>query len=285
MTDWTSVQLPPPTDWQSFERWCHRLWMKIWDDPDAQRNGRGGQAQNGIDIFGTPRGESRRCGIQCKGKDARFGEALTEAELRAEVAKARTFEPPLGKFILATTVDNDQVIQRVAREITDEHLNSGHFSVHVYSWPEIQTRLSQYPELIEELYGIPTRPVATTIGPDRSEVILANSEKLLVGHAAIMQKLVTQDVSSANTGQSGTHAQLDVARDLIKRKAPRQALELLNSIEKRDWKAPHQMFAFELSRTAAQQEWRSVSTLRLQPTSLQHMRLTELRTKPLPTVR
>jgi tetratricopeptide (TPR) repeat protein len=227
--------------------------MKIWDDPDAQRNGRGGQAQHGVDIYGTPRGETRRCGIQCKGKDARFSEALSEAELRAEVAKARTFVPPLGKFILATTVDNDQVIQQVAREITDEHSTTGHFSVHVYSWPEIHSRLSQYPELIEEFYGIRTRPVDVALGSDQSEAILANTEKLLVGHAALMQQLVAQDGSSANAGQSNTHAQLDVARDLIKRKAPKQALELLESIEEREWESapPDIRFRIRTNRGAA----------------------------------
>lgn len=41
-------QLPPPRHWQDFESLCRDLWAEIWEDPNAQLNGRSGQQQNGV---------------------------------------------------------------------------------------------------------------------------------------------------------------------------------------------------------------------------------------------
>ncbi len=51
-------QLPPPSNWQDFETLCWRLWKAIWNDRNTQKNGRQGQPQAGVDVFGQPdRGE------------------------------------------------------------------------------------------------------------------------------------------------------------------------------------------------------------------------------------
>ncbi len=39
-------RLPIPRNWQDFESICHQLWKEIWNDPNAQKNGRQGQADN-----------------------------------------------------------------------------------------------------------------------------------------------------------------------------------------------------------------------------------------------
>ena len=46
--------LPPPTDWQKLERLCRDLWAEIWADPNTLANGRLGQSQNGVDVYGIP---------------------------------------------------------------------------------------------------------------------------------------------------------------------------------------------------------------------------------------
>ena len=48
------LQLPPPAIWQDFEKLCHVLWREIWNDPATQKNGRSGQPQHGVDVFGQP---------------------------------------------------------------------------------------------------------------------------------------------------------------------------------------------------------------------------------------
>ena len=58
---------PPPNEPAAFESLCLDLWREIWNDPGAQKNGRSGQAQAGVDVFGVHSG--RQMGVQCKQKD------------------------------------------------------------------------------------------------------------------------------------------------------------------------------------------------------------------------
>src|SRR4051812_45117075 len=100
-----SIALPPPRDWQDFEDLCCDLWRRLWADPVAQKNGRGGQPQAGVDVFGRPGGGARWEGVQCKVK----GESvtLTRKEIEREVERAKLFEPGLSNFLIATTAPRD----------------------------------------------------------------------------------------------------------------------------------------------------------------------------------
>lgn len=233
MTDWTSVQIPPPADWPVFERLCHRLWIKLWGDPNAQRNGRGGQRQHGVDVFGSPKDSGTWAGVQCKGKDGRYGAAVKKAELRAEVKKALKFEPALNEFIIATTAPNDARIQNLAREITNEHKKKGLFSVHVLGWGEIERRLSDHcPEIIEDLLSI--RPSGTAIG---SEIVrkmdsiadqnAAMQAQILQNQQILLQRISVSGVQIPDSGNSIAHAQLDQCRDLLRDHLPKAAQRLL----------------------------------------------------------
>ena len=64
-----SKTLRKPKNWQDFETLCKKLWGEIWQCPEIQKNGRLGQNQNGVDIYGKPKGEDEYYGIQCKGKE------------------------------------------------------------------------------------------------------------------------------------------------------------------------------------------------------------------------
>jgi len=152
MVDFNNAQIPPPKNWQDFESLCADLWQEIWADPDTQKNGRGGQRQYGVDVYGQPGCKGIYEGVQCKGKDGRYGNQVTETELRDEVEGAKSFKPKLSKFILATTAENDQHIQSIAREITELHRTKGLFQVIVYSWDEIQRRINQYPGVLRNWY-------------------------------------------------------------------------------------------------------------------------------------
>lgn len=149
MTDVTSRYLPPPTDWQAFERLCFDLYRSVWQTDDAHLHGRKGQKQGGIDVYGTDRRSGKRVGVQCKGKDRDFGGHVTERELKREVAAARTFQPPIDFFVLATTAPNDKTIQAVARALTEEHLRDGLFEVHVVGWEELRQLIYEHPQIIE----------------------------------------------------------------------------------------------------------------------------------------
>ncbi|OSZ79010.1 hypothetical protein CAP35_12395 [Chitinophagaceae bacterium IBVUCB1] len=146
-------QLEPPKDWQEFERLCHRLWMEILKDPNTQLHGRQGQSQFGVDVYGTDATTQEFYGIQCKGKDKQYGAQVTEKELRAEVAKALTFEPSHPQvFILATTAARDRKIQKVARQITRDNHSTNKIKVFVYGWEDIASRIEMYPSIIDDFY-------------------------------------------------------------------------------------------------------------------------------------
>src|SRR5262245_31439776 len=112
----SSISLPKPKNWQDFESHTRVLFSCVLNDPHTQQNGRSGQKQNGVDIFGY-RDRRPDCivGVQCKRK---FETAVTEKELRTEVGKAKNFKPAISEFILITTAPRDQKIQEAARVIT-----------------------------------------------------------------------------------------------------------------------------------------------------------------------
>ncbi len=67
-------QLPKPENWQDFESLC----KKLWGIPNKiKKNGRSGQPQHGVDIYGIPKRETEYWCIQCKGKDEYTKSALT----------------------------------------------------------------------------------------------------------------------------------------------------------------------------------------------------------------
>lgn len=152
MPDQTNVQIPPPANWQDFERLCADLWRHLWKDPYAQMNGRTGQVQCGVDIWGSPKGQRGICGIQCKGKDGGYEKTLTARQLRDEVTKARSFRPALKRFVLATSARNDVSIQKLTRELSAKHRKCKLFSVDVHGWDEISRRLARYPEVLQTHY-------------------------------------------------------------------------------------------------------------------------------------
>jgi hypothetical protein len=101
---------PPPNDPTAFEALCLDLWKEIWDDPGAQKNGRSGQPQAGVDVFGVF--GDRRMGVQCKQKEGLLRTELTIGELEQEVEKALGFKPPLDTFIVATSGPTDVKARR-----------------------------------------------------------------------------------------------------------------------------------------------------------------------------
>lgn len=146
-------QIAPPKEWGTFEDLCHALFKRVWQDPLAQKNGRRGQAQYGVDIIGSQNGDRRFYrGVQCKGKDSNYGSKADWSEVLAEIAKADKFSPKLDGWVFATTAPVDATLQKAAREISVERRAKGLFSVDVLGWDEIQALMATEPELIREFY-------------------------------------------------------------------------------------------------------------------------------------
>jgi len=146
-------QIAPPKEWAQFEDLCLALFKEVWKDPLAQKNGRKGQAQRGVDVYGLKGGDPRALwGVQCKGKDASYGGKPTRAELEGELTKAEGFKPTLAGWVFATTAPTDGALQEAAREISQERARSGGFPVFVLGWEEIQALLATAPKVIASFY-------------------------------------------------------------------------------------------------------------------------------------
>ena len=139
----------PPNDPSAFESLCLDLWREIWHDPGAQKNGRSGQPQAGVDVFGQPQG--KWAGVQSKQKDGLLRSKVTIKELEAQVEAAKEFKPPLANFILATTGPRDAKVQERARKLTEEHKQRGLFSVEVWSWEDIWDELYRRKDLLTRI--------------------------------------------------------------------------------------------------------------------------------------
>lgn len=146
----SAYQLPPPADWQAFERFTRDLFAAHWKDPVALMHGRTGQAQAGVDVYGLNAATGAIEGVQCKGKDGRYKHSVSTDELRAEVQKALTFEPPLSRYYLVTSGAADVAVQKEARLITEEHAAEGKFPVQVFSWDHLLTMLKDNKKVARE---------------------------------------------------------------------------------------------------------------------------------------
>ena len=165
MPTYAGARMPPPDSWEEFENIVCSAAQNRWDNPNFALNGRNGQRQDGVDIYGTDH-NGQYVGIQCKNSTSQ----LAAKAILAEVVKARSFAPQLTYFFIATTMDSDVHLQRAVRKIsTDEKNNSG-FQVGILSWPDIwadlvkdESRLfKHYPQLKPAPSGVILRSPTNT---------------------------------------------------------------------------------------------------------------------------
>lgn len=142
--------LHKPKDWQAFERLCADLFTDLLDDVHTDLNGRGGQQQHGIDLYGTDRRTDALVGVQCKQRDQRSyprHAGLTIRELEDAVAEARRFEPPLGELVILTTGSSDAAIQERARALSLPDEQGRAMRVVAHGWAWIEARATRDAEL------------------------------------------------------------------------------------------------------------------------------------------
>ncbi len=142
--------IPPPLAWTTFESICLAALKVRWQSPNLQKNGRAGQPQHGVDIYGD--GElDLPTGVQCKLTDQK----LTLASIEDEISKAEQFLPTIAAYCIATTAAPDAELQTKLRIISRNRIAKGKFPVTMIYWNEIVGDLlknkdeftSFYPEL------------------------------------------------------------------------------------------------------------------------------------------
>jgi hypothetical protein len=155
-----STQFQPPLYWQQFEEVTLVVAKTSLSAKKAEKFGRPGQRQHGIDILVKAGG--RLIGIQCKRltkNSDKAGGPITEKLIREEAAKAETFPGKLDELIIATTAPSDTAATIAALKVGGEYLARDLFEVTVWSWDDfvaainLHHRLKRwyYPAVIDEM--------------------------------------------------------------------------------------------------------------------------------------
>ncbi|MEM9555124.1 MAG: hypothetical protein AAGC60_12790 [Acidobacteriota bacterium] len=133
----------PPNNSDDFESLCLDLWRVLWDDPRAQKVGRRGQSQEGLDLLDS----TGRRAVQCKQRDVSIGKWLTIQELDAEVEDVVKSGRALDQLDVATTGPRDKKLQARAEELTEQ----SSFEVRIWSWADIWHELDARPDILREI--------------------------------------------------------------------------------------------------------------------------------------
>lgn len=142
----SDFRIPPPVDGRTFETMCCQLWALEWNYNLLQLNGRPGQKQNGVDIWGYLNGNKNELyAIQCKVRN----NSITKNEINEEVAKAEKFDSALKSYTIATTANVDVEIQNYVRELSKKY----NFVINVFGWEQIILLLDKYPNVYNIYYS------------------------------------------------------------------------------------------------------------------------------------
>ncbi len=148
-------KLRKPENWQDFESLCKKLWGELWGiSHKIKKNGRLGQLQNGVDVYGIPNNEKEYWGIQCKGKNDYLNSKLTSVEIDEEIEKAKSFSPKLDVFIIATTQSKDVKIEQYVREKDLENRKNRSFEIILFCWEDIVDLIEENRETLNWYLGI-----------------------------------------------------------------------------------------------------------------------------------
>ena len=162
-----SMELPLPKNWQDFESIVCDAQALRWKSTTLQKNGRSGQKQNGVDIYG-PDDIGRRVGIQCK----RYKSPLGLKDVTDEIHKAeKGFKGQLTTLFFATTADCDAKLQEQVRLLSDNRVAQGLFSVALLYWDDIVSGLLLNPAVFRAHY--PQIVLTAPIAVDRERLVAA----------------------------------------------------------------------------------------------------------------
>lgn len=241
--------IPPPTTWEAFENLCRDLWAEIWNYNNTLKNGRQGQRQHGVDVFGEPK-KNYWAGVQAKEKDQLPGTTLTIDELHKEVNKAKNFKPALSEYIVATTGPRDAQVQEEARKITEENRKNGLFDVVVYSWKDIESLLKKHQNVYRLHYPEYSRDLDTSesLTQQVKKSFETSSEEISGLKFEIKSefKHLSEQISIGGDVTQEHHVEIDYARDLIDQHKPASALSYLEPIKDRIWNQTNPSVKFRL---------------------------------------
>jgi hypothetical protein len=230
----STSKLPTPKSWDDFEDITWEIYKRKWHDNHAQRYGRSGQAQNGIDIYGRPNSSGKYIGVQCKRYE---DNKLNKKIIKAEIVKAEGFSSPLSEYIIATTASRDTKLQDLVRSLNEERESENKFPVYIVFWEDICNDLAapNNRDLLKKYYS-------------EWEQIFSNQEKAISEKVAsihcllsceiqqdcnLLQELLNQNqYDFSEKWQSCFSQNRGVWRDISSRLLLARSRELMSKIQK-----------------------------------------------------
>ncbi len=186
--------LRKPENWQDFESLAKKLWGELWEIPfKIKKNGRLGQPQNGVDVYGIPKNEEAYWGIQCKGKNDYNNSKLTKSEINKEVEEAKKFNPELKVFIIATTQNKDVEIEQYVRVKDIESRNNGDFEIILFCWEDIADLIEENRQTLNWYLGINNFREKYDI-----DVTFITGESSLIINPKFLKKITKYKVATPN---------------------------------------------------------------------------------------
>jgi tetratricopeptide (TPR) repeat protein len=185
--------------------------------------------------------------VQCKGKDALYGQKVTARELKEEVAKALEFKPQLNHWLLVTTAPKDPKLEEVARLITADHQRQGLFTVKVLGWEDLKNMILDSEEVMNKHYRDQSPKQQRMLnelqsiqdGQALQNNVAANNHAAsmgtLAGIGAQLASLVDSSVNDVLIGEAILQARVDDARDAIREHKPLSALRAIEKLEAAHW--------------------------------------------------
>jgi len=212
------VKYPPPEDWPKFQRLCQRVLQRLWHSENLEIYGRGGQAQHGVDLLDVSGTQPLRAG-QCKLHNA--SKALSEREIRAEVAGAETFPLQLDFYLILTTSNISTKSQRVVSAINREHKEKGLFEVGLMGWGEINDFLNENSDIAEGFYG--------GLSPHSARLIDSKLDEIRTIAGSTLERISV----SASSGR--VDGEIDLAKTYLEKYDYQVARVLLERLRERHW--------------------------------------------------
>jgi hypothetical protein len=141
-------KLRKPSDWDEFENICTDLVEREWEAGDAQRYGRQGQTQNGVDILCTPYWmEKQDCAIQVKNTDD-----LSWDDIEDEISSAENSDLEISEFYVFTTMDSDVNLQKKVKKENSKRKKNGKFEIEIWMWDKITRKMAEYEDMLKSYY-------------------------------------------------------------------------------------------------------------------------------------
>lgn len=230
--------LKRPDRYEDFESNSVKLWKVLLQTPNVQKNGRRGQPQKGVDLWGyRDRDIEQPVGIQCKLKG--LGKEVTETELRDEWHEALTFSPPIREYFLLTTADNDAKLEELARQLAKEQKDLGRvIEFYVWGWEKICDEVIEHPDLVRA-FDNSWGPFAKEHSAKLDGVIDGQAQQAIAieGLTDMVRRIGTSilpgglDVTSAGTElEKALDRQIDDYRDILQADRPLTALPLFEKM-------------------------------------------------------